>query len=126
MALPQSAMSELLGAIRAGGDLDVAPEIGVTSVDRPVELATTPARDDLEADVEHRGDAPQAGQGDGVQVAALDQRHERSRDAGAARDVLLAPVASQPDGPESGAHPFVLHRRAPYGRRLIAGFVLAD
>ncbi|CAN5822797.1 hypothetical protein BH23CHL8_BH23CHL8_21470 [soil metagenome] len=94
----------------------------VARVDQPVELATAPARHDVEADVQGPGHAPQGGQRHGSQVAALHHRDEGSRDGGPVRDILLAPSASQPDRPEGGAHAFVVHGREPYGYGLIGHF----
>jgi hypothetical protein len=69
------------------------------SVDEPVEIATPPSRDEVDADLKDIRDLADRPDPDVIDVAAFDPRDGRVRDSGQGGDIGLAPTVCLPDAP---------------------------
>ncbi len=66
----------------------------VRPIEQPVEVATTPARDEIDPDLERCADGPQAVDGLRADLPALDPRDRRLGDARSGLEVRLAPATA--------------------------------
>jgi len=80
-------------------------------IEQTVEVACPPARDDIEPDVEGRGVTSRGIEAQRPEMASLDPRYGRLRDAGQPGDVGLAQATTDPDLAEGGAESLVVHGR---------------
>ena len=81
----------------------------VARVEEAVEVAAAPAGDQVDADVERRGDPSEDPERATIEVSALEERHFRARNRRSLRDVLLPPTAADPHRAECSADTLVFH-----------------
>ena len=90
-------------------------------VQEPIEIAPAPARDQVEPDLEDGRDMPKRRERERLDVATLDARDGRWRDATARREIALPPAESDADAPDGRSKPQVIHApslmRLPYPAR---------
>lgn len=89
----------------------------------PVQVAGPPASDDVDADVERRGDGPDRVEAERAEVAALEARHDALADAGPLGKVPLSPAPPDPQEPDGRTDALIRHeqRIAPTAYLPIAG-----
>ena len=73
------------------------------------QLATSPTQDQLDLDLEGPADLPQGRERQPTDLATLDQRTGRDRNARDTGQVGLPPTQSEPDPPERPAQCEILH-----------------
>lgn len=90
--------------------------LGVTRGEQPVELATPPARSDVQQDPKDAADRAKGRESDPVQLSTLDPRHHRLRDVGSTRDVGLGQARPDTNHPECATDAEVIHPARMTGR----------
>ena len=88
---------------------DEAHQTSVAFVHEPVEVAAAPAEQGLKLRVKLSGNTPDRGERDELEAAPFDERDDVLRNAGAPRQVLLAPAEAVPKCPKASTDPDVLH-----------------
>ncbi len=89
---------------------DLLAHRSMAAMQEPIEVAATPSRDDIDANLEGGSGRPDRAQGGGIQMAALKQGVSGSRNAGPNSHISPSIVPAQPDAAERQAHPLVIHR----------------
>ncbi len=90
---------------------------GVPGIDQPRQLATAPPYGQIDTDIQHGCDRPDAVQRRRTRMAPFELGYERPSHTGASGDIFLAPATAQSDRPEGCSHPPVVHAD-DYGREL--------
>ncbi|HEV8516592.1 MAG TPA: hypothetical protein VGQ47_03005 [Candidatus Limnocylindrales bacterium] len=80
-------------------------------VDQPIELPTTPAGDQIDANVERPGYATQDIDRQPAEPSSLDPRNRRPGDASSSCEIHMPPASPDPDGSDGRAQPLILHNR---------------
>lgn len=91
---------------------------GMASIDEPIEIATVPARNQVESRVERTKDPPQDAETRSVDLSAFESGDRGRRDVGYACEVRLGPTAPKPERPNRQAEPHVMHRGEVWRRPL--------
>ncbi len=88
---------------------DCLVQRGVAGTEQAVELASAPPGNHVNPDVERRSHPSQCLHGHLVEMSTLDQRDHPSRDPGRSGHILLAPAATDTNGPKRRANPLIFH-----------------
>ena len=88
---------------------DLLVERPVTCVDHPVQLTTTPARGQLEAHVEERGDPTPSLERQAIEMTPLYPRDERCVDSTPSGHVHLSPAAFEAYSSDRPADLLIVH-----------------
>ena len=94
----------------------------VMRMDEPIEIAATPPRRQVDADLEGRGHGADGVHGQQVEAPALQTRDRRVGDAGPIRDVALPQPATKPDRPEPRTELDVVHAAQSGPPRFAGGY----
>jgi hypothetical protein len=78
-------------------------------VQHPIEVTTSPARRDIEANLERLGQPQECRDGDLSEMAAFDARNPRLRDPGSTGNVDLPPALPDPNRPKHRTQPDDVH-----------------
>jgi hypothetical protein len=113
-----------LGRAEPGTDLteparDEFVQARVARVEQSVEVSGSPPRDQVKSDVQDRSDATEGREAGLAEVAALNPRDGRPRNAGNSRNVGLSQTTAKSDLPQHRPDPLVVHRPSlTFGRSL--------
>jgi hypothetical protein len=81
----------------------------VTCVDEAIEVAIPAECSNVDANIEHGGDAPEGGEAGGVEVAAFEPRDHGPCDPGTVGHVLLPKAEALPDRPKDRPEALIVH-----------------
>ena len=88
---------------------DLLMEGGMPGVQHPIEVATSPPRHDVKADLECLRHAQEHAEAEVPEVAAFHARNHRLGHAGDSGDIGLAPTGANSDGTDHGPQPHHVH-----------------
>jgi hypothetical protein len=91
---------------------DQLVESRMPGVEQAVEVARSPARDQVDADVKNGADASSRREAQIVEVTPFGPRDRGPRDGGKPTQILLPQASPDPELSEHGPDPLIIHRRS--------------